>query len=91
MRRFGAQTPPAALRGASYPGAAKLGRGVGYEDPQRQPGAMSRVNVMPEGLESLRFYDPGEAEARFDARLREIAAARGRPMADRPHEIGDDA
>ncbi|MBJ7471923.1 MAG: replication-associated recombination protein A, partial [Solirubrobacteraceae bacterium] len=71
VRRFGAQSPPAALRGASYPGAAKLGRGVGYDDPHGHPGAMSPTSVMPDGLESLRFYDPGDAEARFDARLRE--------------------
>ncbi|MEH3053276.1 MAG: replication-associated recombination protein A [Patulibacter minatonensis] len=88
VRRFGAQAPPAALRGANYPGAKKLGRGEGYDDPHARPGAISRANVMPAGLEDLRFYDPGDAEARFRDRVRELAAARGRPMAARPHRPG---
>ncbi len=91
VRRFGAKPPPAALRGSSYAGAKKLGRGVGYDDPHSHPGAMSPTNVMPEGLESLRFFDPGEHEERFAQRLREIAAARGRPMADEPFRSGDSA
>ncbi len=90
VRRFGAKAPPDALRGASYPGAKKLGRGVGYEDPQQRPGAISSQNVMPEGLESLRFYDPGETEARFAARLRELAAARNRPFPDEVFQRGDE-
>ena len=89
VRRYGAQPPPSAMRDASYPGAAKLGRGVGYDDPQQRPGAISPANVMPEGLESLRFFDPGEHEARFAERYRELAKLRGRPMDDRPHQIGD--
>ena len=36
--RGGAQTPPAALRSAAYPGADKLGRGSGYEYPHSRPG-----------------------------------------------------
>ncbi|MBO9532003.1 MAG: replication-associated recombination protein A [Solirubrobacteraceae bacterium] len=89
VRRFGAQTPPAALRGANYPGAKALGRGKGYDDPHRHPDGLSPANVMPAGLEDLRFYDPGDREGRFRDRLREIAAARGRPMPDRVYRPGD--
>jgi putative ATPase len=89
VRRFGARTPPAAVRGGHYPGAKALGRGVGYDDPHQHPGGLSPANVMPDGLEALRFYDPGEQEARFRDRLREIAAARGRPLPERVHRPGD--
>ncbi len=59
VRRFGAATPPAALRGANYPGAKALGgRGAGYDDPHTHPDGISPAPVMPDGLESLRFYDP---------------------------------
>ena len=80
VRQFGAQAPPAAMRSANYAGASKLGRGKGYDDPHQHSGAISRESVMPEGLESLRFYAPTDREERFDRRLRELAKARGRPL-----------
>lgn len=89
VRRFGAATPPAALRGANYPGAKALGRGQGYDDPHQHPGGLSPADVMPEGLSALRFYDPGENEARFRDRLRDIAARRGRPLPDDVYRRGD--
>ena len=89
VRRFGAKTPPAAMRSANYAGAKKLGRGAGYDDPHQHPGGLSPTNVMPDGLEDLRFFDPGDNEARFRDRLREIAAARGRPMPEQVHRPGD--
>jgi putative ATPase len=82
VRRFGAATPPAAIRGGQYPGARQLGRGVGYDDPHQRPGGVSSENVMPEGLEALRFYDPGASEARFAGRLQELASVRQRPWSD---------
>jgi hypothetical protein len=33
---------------------------------------------MPEGLESVRFYTPGDAEASLAAALARVRAARGR-------------
>jgi putative ATPase len=90
VRRFGAQAPPDAMRSANYAGAKKLGRGVGYDDPHAHPGGLSPQNVMPEGLESLRFYDPPETEARFGQRLKEIAITRGRPMPDSVFRPGDE-
>ncbi|NLA67286.1 MAG: replication-associated recombination protein A, partial [Gammaproteobacteria bacterium] len=82
VRHQGAKPPPDALRGSHYRGAKALGRGAGYDGPHAYPDGLSKSNVMPEGLESLRFYDPPASEDRFAARLREIAAARGRPFPD---------
>jgi putative ATPase len=90
VRRFGAQTPPASMRSANYPGAAKLGRGKGYDDPHQYPDGLSKQSVMPEGLEALRFYDPPAAtEGRFADRLRELAKARERPLPGTVFRPGD--
>jgi putative ATPase len=78
VREEGARTPPAHLRSAAYPGARALGRGQGYEDPHRQPGHLSRQELLPEGAEARRFYEPDEAEARLAERLLALRRARGR-------------
>jgi putative ATPase len=78
VREHGAQLPPPAVRSAAYPGAAALGRGQGYDYPHDHPGHVSPMELMPEGLENLRFYEPGEAEADLAQRLEEIRRARGR-------------
>jgi putative ATPase len=81
VREHGAQTPPAAVRSAAYPGAAALGRGQGYDYPHEHPGHLSPMELLPEGLEGVRFYEPDEAEAGLKERLEEIRRARGRPQA----------
>jgi putative ATPase len=78
IRERGAGLPPAPLRSAAYPAAAKLGRGVGYEYPHNEPGHVNDQEHMPEGLEGLRFYLPDEAEPELRERLAEIRRARGR-------------
>ncbi len=78
VRDSGAQTPPAYLRSASYPGADKLGRGSGYEDPHGQPGHLSGQELLPDGLVGQRFYRPDDAEAAMRDRLEAIRRARGR-------------
>jgi putative ATPase len=78
VREHGAQTPPAAVRSAAYPGAAALGRGQGYDYPHEHPGHLSDMELLPEGMEDVRFYAPDEAEAALAARLAEIRRARGR-------------
>jgi putative ATPase len=78
VREHGAQLPPAAVRSAAYPGAAELGRGQGYDYPHDRPGHLSPMELMPEGLEDLRFYEPDEAEAALAERLHEIRRARGK-------------
>ena len=77
VREHGAELPPAPLRSAAYPGAAKLGRGRDYDSPHRHPGHVSAQPVMPEGLEDLRLYEPDEQEAELAARLEEIRRRRG--------------
>jgi putative ATPase len=76
VREHGARTPPDALRSAAYPGAAELGRGAGYDYPHERPGHLSPMELMPEGLEGLRFYEPDDAEAALAARLEAIRQAK---------------
>jgi len=77
VREHGAATPPAALRSAAYPGAAQLGRGLGYEYPHDHPGHVAAQQVMPEGLEGERFYEPDEQEAALRDRAGELRRLRG--------------
>jgi len=78
IRDHGAKHPPPALRSAAYPGAANLGRGVGYDYPHSRPGHVNDQEHMPDGLEDLRFYAPDGAEAALAERLAAIRRARGR-------------
>ena len=78
VREHGAKPPPDAVRSAAYPGAAELGRGQGYDYPHDHPGHVSPMELMPHGMEGVRFYEPDEAEAALAARLEEIRRARGR-------------
>src|SRR3954454_2142045 len=78
IRDHGAQHPPAALRSAAYPGAANLGRGVGYDYPHDQPNHVNDQEHMPAGLEDLRFYEPDATESELRERLERIRRARGR-------------
>jgi putative ATPase len=74
VREHGAKPPPAYLRDAHYPGARKLGRGIGYVYPHDQPGGVAGQPVIPEGLEDERFYEPTDrgAEVELGRRLAEI-------------------
>jgi putative ATPase len=79
VRERGATAPPDHLRSSAYPLADRaLGRAQGYRNPHRDPGHVNDQEVMPEGLESERFYSPDEAEAALRDRLEEIRRARGR-------------
>jgi putative ATPase len=81
IREHGAKPPPDHLRSGGYELAKQaLGRGVGYESPHRGPGHLTEQEVMPEGLENERFYEPDEAEAALQRRLQEIRRARGRDV-----------
>ncbi|MFL5845601.1 MAG: replication-associated recombination protein A [Solirubrobacteraceae bacterium] len=79
VREHGAHLPPGPVRSAAYPGAAALGRGQGYDYPHDNPGHLSPMELMPEGLENLRFYEPDEAEPALAERLQAIRQARGKP------------
>jgi putative ATPase len=78
VRDHGAQHPPAALRSAAYPGAANLGRGVGYDYPHDRASHVNDQEHLPKGLEDVRFYEPGETERELRERLERIRKARGR-------------
>jgi putative ATPase len=78
IRDEGARHPPAPLRSAAYPGAANLGRGVGYDYPHDHPGHINDQEHMPAGVEDLRLYEPDDAEAEPRERLEKIRKARGR-------------
>jgi putative ATPase len=69
VREHGAEPPPPYLRDSHYPGATKLGRGVGYEYPHELPEGLSSQALMPAELEGRRYYEP--AERGFENALRE--------------------
>jgi putative ATPase len=67
VRENGAKTPPDYLRDAHYPGAKTLGRGEGYRYAHDEPGGVSDQQLLPEGLENRRFYNP--TDRGFEAEL----------------------
>jgi putative ATPase len=69
IRRHGAAEPPQHLRDSHYAGAAKLGRGVGYEYPHPLPEGISTQPLLPEEVRGRRFYEP--LERGFEAELAE--------------------
>ena len=79
VRQHGAAAPPPWLQASGYAGAAKLGRGLGYEDPHGKPGHVGTQSVMPEELEGERFWRPDEQEADLRERHEQIRRARGLP------------
>jgi putative ATPase len=74
VREHGAKPPPPYLQDAHYPGARKLGRGVGYEYSHDAPGGVGSQALAPEGLASERFYEPTDRgfEAELSRRLEEV-------------------
>ncbi len=70
VREHGAQPPPAYLR--SGPLADE-----GYDYPHDRPGHVSPQQVMPPGLDGVRFYEPDGQEAPFAERVAAIRRARG--------------
>jgi len=77
IRDHGAELPPAPLRSAAYPAAAKLGRGLGYDYPHDHPGQINDQDHLPDGLEDLRLYDPRDMEPALRERLEQVRRARG--------------
>jgi putative ATPase len=77
IRDHGAELPPAPLRSAAYPAAAKLGRGLGYDYPHDHPGQINDQDHLPDGLEDLRLYDPRDMEPQLRERLEQVRRARG--------------
>ena len=67
IRSEGSRPAPPALRGAED-----------YDSPHGHPGHFNELELMPPGLEGVRFYRPDEAEAAFASALARARAARGR-------------
>jgi putative ATPase len=59
VREHGNLMPPAALRSASYYGARKLGRGVGYIYPHDDPAGFE-VDCLPDELKGRVYYEDGD-------------------------------
>lgn len=54
----GKATVPVHLKDAHYPGAAKLGHGIGYEYAHDFPKHFSHQRYLPEELGETKFYRP---------------------------------
>jgi putative ATPase len=72
VREHGAQPAPSWLRSGPRPGQDK----ADYDNPHRRSGHVSPQPLLPEGAAGARFYEPDEAEAQLERRLREIRSAR---------------
>ena len=70
VREHGAQAPPAYLRSGPL-------SDEGYDYPHDRPGHVSPQQVLPPGLEGVRFYEPDGQEAPFAERVAAIRRARG--------------
>jgi putative ATPase len=73
VREHGAQPAPPWLRSGPRPGQDK----ADYDNPHGHPGHVSPQGLLPDAVAGARFYEPDEAEAQLDRRLREIRQARG--------------
>ena len=82
VREHGVPEPPAALRSAAYPGAKKLGRGVGYDYPHDRPEGVSETELMPDEAVGERFLELSEhgEERAMRERFERIQRARGREI-----------
>jgi putative ATPase len=74
VREHGAAPVPGWLRSGPRPGQ-EVG---GYDYPHDHPGHVSPQELLPEGVEGARFYEPDEAEAELARRLAQIREMRGR-------------
>ena len=85
VRDEGARVPPLALRDASRPNRENLGHGTGYVNPHGARGRVTDSSCMPDGMEDVRFFEPGGVgpEGELAARLAALRArARGAAASD---------
>ncbi len=70
---------PPHLRDASYPGAERLGHGVGYKYPHDFPGAFVPQQYLPDGLGPVTYYRPTDRgrEKEIRERLAKIRSDKG--------------
>lgn len=80
VKREGNPPPPPHLRDAHYPGAAKLGHGLGYRYPHEFGGWVEQA-YLPEQLLGRRYYLPIRGvELDMANRLTELRGAADRPF-----------
>jgi putative ATPase len=72
VREHGAQPAPPWLRSGPRPGQEQ----ADYDNPHGHPGHVSPQPLLPDEVAGARFYEPDEAEAQLQRRLREIREAR---------------
>jgi len=67
---------PSHLRDASYPGAARLGHGRGYEYPHDSADGIVAQQYAPDAVAGREYYQPTQhgAEARYAERAERIRA-----------------
>jgi putative ATPase len=73
VREHGAAPVPAWLRSGPRPGQET----GGYDYPHDRPGGVSPQQLLPDGVDGARFYQPAETEQELARRLAEIRRARG--------------
>lgn len=72
VRTIPVKTIPPHLQDAHYKGAAKLGRGTGYQYAHDFPGHYVKQQYLPDELMGHRFFEPGENG--YENRVREWLA-----------------
>jgi putative ATPase len=79
VREHGAAPVPGWLRSGPMSDLRSIGQERGdYENPHGRSGHVSPQELLPEGVEGARFYEPDEAEAELARRLAQIREMRGR-------------
>jgi putative ATPase len=79
VREHGAAPVPSWLRSGPLAGLRSVGQErAEYDNPHSQPGHLSAQQLLPEGVDEVRFYEPDEAEAQLAQRLASIRRARRR-------------
>ncbi len=78
VRELPAGSVPAELRDAHYPGAARLGHGIGYEYPHDDPRGWVPAHYLPVELVGSRYYEPSShgAEGEVARQLAELRRSR---------------
>jgi putative ATPase len=72
VREHGAQPAPPWLRSGPRPGQDK----ADYDNPHGHRGHVSPQGLLPEDVAGARFYEPDDAEAQLEKRLREVRRER---------------
>lgn len=86
VEKSGAEPVPVHLRDASYPGAAKLGHGLGYKYPHDYPHHYVIQEYLPANLKGLKLYEPSDQgrEKAIKERLAYFAQLKARNMTKEP-------